>query len=229
MALKAHIEPPVTSGAPDSDGRRNPRRALRLEISGALPDGVEANVTVHNISAAGLLIETELPLGAGEVLAVNLPEVGPVGAEIVWESGRLFGCAFQQALGEAALAAAQLRGSAASAPAPMRRKQPQLGTSLGDALGVRLFRLRRERGLTLAQVASALGVSKPTVWAWEKGKARPIPERLGAIAKALGVSEDALVDAGFGDESVAIVDECRMRIATAYGIQAKNVRIMIEV
>lgn len=227
MALKAHLDTPVTSDAPVADGRRNTRRALRLETSGTLPDGIEANVTVHNISAAGLLIETALPLVVGEVLAVNLPEVGPVGAEIVWESERLFGCAFQQALGEAALAAAQLRGSAA--PAPMRRKQPQLGAGLGDALGVRLFRLRRERGLTLAQVASALGVSKPTVWAWEKGKARPIPERLGAIAKALGVSEDALVDAGFGDESVAIVDECRMRIATAYGIQAKNVRIMIEV
>ena len=49
---------------------------------------------------------------------------------------------------------------------------------------LRLNHLRRERGMTLAQVASALGVSKPTVWAWEKGKARPLPERIAAIAES---------------------------------------------
>ena len=68
-------------------------------------------MTIHNISAAGLLLETDLTLGVGEVLAIELPDIGPVGAEIVWQSGHLFGCAFQQALGEAALAAAQLRGN----------------------------------------------------------------------------------------------------------------------
>ena len=227
MALKAHLDKPAVSAAPAVDARRHPRRALRLETSGTLPEGIEANVTIHNISLAGLLIETDLPLDVGEVLAVDLPEVGPVGAEIVWESGHLFGCAFQQALGEAALAAAQLRGQAPEAVG--RKKENALAIGAGDALGVRLNRLRRERGLTLAQVAAQLGVSKPTVWAWEKGKARPIPERLGAIAKALGVDEDVLVDAGSGDEGSLVVDDCRNRIASAYGIQPKNVRIMIEI
>jgi len=37
-----------------------------------------------------------------------------------------------------------------------------------------LLRLwRYEAGLTLKDVAGAVGVSKPTVWSWEKGKARP--------------------------------------------------------
>lgn len=223
MSLKAHLDP----ADPRTDQRRHARRALRLETSGTLPDGIDANVTVHNISPAGLLIETELPLDRGEVLAIDLPQLGPVGAEIVWESGELYGCAFQQALGEAALAAAELRGSPA-APVPTPRHAPR-GLAVGDPLGLRLNHLRRERGLTLAQVAAALGVSKPTVWAWEKGKAKPLPERIEAIASVLGVSAAELADSGGRGEAAALVEECRLRIATAYGTDPQSIRIMIEV
>ena len=140
MAVKAHLETPTTT----LEGRRQSRRALRLETSGTLPSGSEANVTVHNISAAGLLIETELALGVGEVLAVDLPQVGPVGAEIVWQSEQLFGCAFQQALGEAALAAAQLRGDVQiGAPVAPARSAPTVANPPADPLGVRVNRLRR--------------------------------------------------------------------------------------
>ncbi len=242
MALKAHLASSLTN-PPQSDpqqiasgkgNRRQSRRTLTLETSGTMPDGAEANVTIHNISAAGLLLETDLTLGVGEVLAIELPDIGPVGAEIVWQSGHLFGCAFQQALGEAALAAAQLRGNwpghDGAGPPVQARNQPQ-GFSLtpGDALGARLNHLRRERGMTLAQVASALGVSKPTVWAWEKGKARPLPERVAAIAKVLRVSESEFSDSSSQGAGAALVEECRTRIATAYGTSPKSVRIMIEV
>ena len=225
MAVKAHL----ASQSSQIEGRRQLRRALRLETSGRVEE-FEANVTVHNISAAGLLIETDLPLGVGEVLAIDLPDLGPVGAEIVWESEHLFGCAFEQALGEAALAAAQLRGDAGTIPdqRPAPQSQPHPFPS-GDTLGVKLNRLRRERSLTLAQVAAALGVSKPTVWAWEKGKARPLPERIEAIARVLGVAVEELNDSGPQGEAAALVEECRLRIATAYGTEAQNIRIMIEV
>lgn len=232
MALKAHLDPsPAQIANPAQiEGRRQVRRALRLETSGVLPDGVEANVTIHNISAAGLLLQTDLILGVGEVLAIDLPNVGPVGAEIVWQSDDLFGCAFQQALGEADLAAAQLRGDAGQAPmtTPHGSTGPT-GFSSHDTLGTKLNRMRRERGLTLAQVATALGVSKPTVWAWEKGKARPLPERLNAIAGVLGVNEEELLDDGPRGEGAALVADCRTRIATAYGTEPDNIRIMIEI
>lgn len=228
MALKAHLDT-----TPAHDNRRHPRHALRLETSGLMPNDVEANVIVHNISAAGLLIETRERLAVGDVLGIDLPEIGPIGAEIVWQSERLFGCAFEQALGEAALAAAQLRGGspytggaeigAPSAPAP------QIGRAVGDSLGAKLNRLRRERSLTLAQVADALDVSKPTVWAWEKGKARPLPERIGAIAKVLGVSEEELNEGTSSGPGAALAEECRQRLATAYGVDAQAIRIMIEV
>ena len=228
MALKAHLDPEQQSAPGLIEGRRQSRRAMRLETSGALSGGLEANVTIHNLSAAGLLIETGLSLGVGEVLAIDLPDLGPVGAEIVWQSGDLFGCAFQQALGEAALAAAELRSvhaGEAAAPAPA----PSGSSVIGDSFGMRLNRMRRERGLTLAQVASALGVSKPTVWAWEKGKARPLPERIAAIASVLGVTEGDLSDARASAAGSALVEECRLRIAQQYGADAKNIRIMIEV
>lgn len=231
--IQAHL-PPSPEAA---EGRRHSRRSLYLETSGSLPGGASANVTVHNISAAGLLLQTGLPLNVGEVLSIDLPELGPVGAEIVWQSGELYGCAFEQALGEAALAAAQLRGGfgadAASPPqgAPARTMPVDPGARSGfgqSGLGKRLNTLRRERGLTLAQVADALGVSKPTVWAWEKDKARPLPERIGAIADVLGVTSEDLMEVAGGTPAGALVEECRQRIAAQFGADPSNVRISID-
>ncbi len=223
MVLKAHLDPID----PTDSKRRQPRRALQLETSGVLPGGLEANVTVHNISAAGLLLETEMPLSEGEKFAIELPEIGRVDAEIVWVSGDLYGCAFAIALGQSALAATQLRAAASPTQAP---RPPQTdGSAVAEPFGIKLNRLRRERGMTLAQVADALSVSKPTVWAWEKGKARPVPERLDAIAEALGVSTNELGAASQSGEAAAVVEECRIRIATVCGTDPQNIRIMIEV
>lgn len=225
MAIKAHLDSP-TSG--DSQ-RTAPRRALRLEASGLAPDGEETNVTIHNLSAAGLLIETALTLAQGEQLAIDLPEAGVVTAVIVWRSNQLYGCAFQRALGTAALAAAQLQGLAPE-PAPGLTPAPTIPVEqASEPLGPRLNRLRREAGLTLADVAAALGVSKPTVWAWEKGKARPLPDRLDAIAAALGIAPEALVaTTSSPGEASAVIEGCRARIAEACGIQPSSVKILVE-
>jgi transcriptional regulator with XRE-family HTH domain len=225
MAIKAHLDQPASQ-------RGAPRRALRLETSGTLPDGREANVTIHNISAAGLLLETGLELARGETLTLDLPQAGAVEAVVVWRSEGLHGCAFAAPLGAGALAAAQLQGlpvsdlpvSDLAVVAP-----PAARSGSSEALGVRLNRLRREAGLTLADVAERLGVSKPTVWAWEKGKARPLPERMGAIAEALGAEAEDLAGAVDANaDTAALIAECRARIAEACGTTPAAVRIMIE-
>jgi DNA-binding XRE family transcriptional regulator len=174
------------------------------------------------------LIETALDLAAGEQLALDLPEAGVVTAAVVWRSNNLYGCAFEQALSPAALAAVQLQGFAPGMAAPLRSAlSPAINP--GEGLGARLNRLRREAGLTLADVAATLGVSKPTVWAWEKGKARPLPERLDAIAAALGVSPDLLAPGpGATGEIGTVIAQSRQRIAEAAGVSAQAVRIMIE-
>ena len=230
MAIRAHIE---NQTLVTSSQRSAPRRAVWLETSGFFagsgPDGIEANLTIHNISAAGLLIETAVPLAEGEQLALDLPEAGAALATVVWRSEQLYGCAFAQPLGPAALAAAQLQGFAPGVPTRPLAPGPLTGTAAsGDGLGARINRLRREAGLTLADVAATLGVSKPTVWAWEKGKARPLPERLDAIAAALGVESDVLAAAPASREIEGLIADCRARIAEACGTSPQAVRIMIE-
>lgn len=238
MALKAHLEPLSPSQQASLETRRHARRALNISTSGVSQSGAPANVTIHNLSAAGLLIETALDLVPGDRLAISLPDVGPVGAEIVWVSERLYGCAFEQALGEAALAAAQLRGDPAqigafpspSSVSPPKSSEVPRGLKMGgQSLGSRLNRLRRENGLTLDQVASALSVSKPTVWAWEKGKAKPIPERIEGIAEVLGVPASELTGGAPEGSRENLVAQCRLSIASEFEIDPDCVRIMIEV
>jgi transcriptional regulator with XRE-family HTH domain len=222
MPIRAHLPP-------DAEERADSRRMLLLQTEGRIAGGSEANVTIHNISAAGLLLETGLDVAFGERLELELPEAGAVTAVVVWRSESLYGCAFEESLGAAALAAAELRASAPSAATAAPSSVAGMGDTLGTAFGSKLNRLRRERGLTLADVASALGVSKPTVWAWEKGKARPVPERLEAIAAALDVSLEELEEAGHATaETNAFIADCRAKIAATLRISPSAVRIMIE-
>ncbi|MEM6476994.1 MAG: helix-turn-helix transcriptional regulator, partial [Pseudomonadota bacterium] len=128
-----------------------------------------------------------------------------------------------------ALAATQLRAAIASPRGnPLEHASP-VRAAHQEPLGIKLGRLRRERGLTLAQVADALGVSKPTVWAWEKSKARPVRDRLPQIAEVLGVSGDELGQAASGTNGGALIEECRVRIAAAHRVHPANIRIMIEI
>lgn len=104
--------------------------------------------------------------------------------------------------------------------------------------------LRYDAGLTLQQIADAVGVSKPTVWAWENGRAKPSREKLPAVAQALGVAPDLLVNAirkrqvskasapecaaNLNDRD-ALIAEGRALIAKAYEVAPSVVRIFVEV
>lgn len=199
---------------------------LYLETSGGLASGEQANVSVHNISESGMLIETSLTLGQGAMLAVELPHEGLVEAEVVWRSGRLFGCRFASPVGAAALSAVQLK---ADAPLPPTLGAGEPALARGLALGRKLEQARKRRGLTLAQVADSLSVSKPTVWAWEKGKARPVDERFPAIAAVLGLPVEELLELQGPAGISELLDTSREQIAAALGIDPRQVRILIEI
>jgi transcriptional regulator with XRE-family HTH domain len=219
MAIAAHFDP-----SDESD--RAPRRTLRLEALGATAAGNPARVLIHNLSASGLLLKCPAPLGEGEQILVDLPHAGMTSATVVWASGDMFGCRFDAPISAAVLSAAQLR-SPAGADGLEAPFAPLLMSD--EAFGARLHRLRKERGMTLSQVGDALGVSKPTVWAWENGRARPVDARIDLLAQVLGVSGAAL--RGGGDVSDALsglVLACRRQIATAVGTGIDNVRIMVE-
>jgi transcriptional regulator with XRE-family HTH domain len=227
MAVKAQINQPSSDG-----GEREIRRlSLRLETNSLLPEGRQGNVTIHNLSSAGLLIETDVELADGEILSIELPEAGAVEARVAWSSGRLHGCAFVETLGKGAIAAALLQGLPVAQDKESSWMEDRATPLIGDGceIGRRLNRARRDAGLTLDDVATRLGVSKPTVWAWEKGKAKPRPERIAAIANALGLLPTELsVTVRTPEEVEVLVEDCRSRIADAYNIRLAAVRIMIE-
>lgn len=216
MAIAAHFEE-----TPDGKRKeRDPRRRLALDTESKSVSGGAAAVLIHNLSATGLLIECETTLDDGEAIAIDLPHAGPALATVVWSSGRLHGCRFARPLSKAAVKAAELQGAvegtASFAPAE------------GEPLSQRIQRLRAARRLSLDKLAELLGVSKPTVWAWEQGRARPAQERIAKLAEALGVEEADLVPSLDTPAHRELLAQCRARIAEAFGTGPENVRIMIE-
>lgn len=233
MPIAAHFEDTTKDKAPadagqQADSPRAPRKRLKIETLGALPSGVETPVTIHNFSETGLLLETRVDMEIGEVLDIALPEAGLTRARVVWASGRLFGCAFDTPLHPAVLSAAQLRSAAQEpdlAPPPAVAAPAAIG---GESFGERVHRLRKLRGLTQGELAARLGVSKPTVWAWEQGRARPIEERLEAIAAELGVTAAELRPGRTVAGLPELIARCRDQIAAAVETSPDKIRIMIE-
>lgn len=216
MPLPAHLEQAIAMAGQ----RREPRRTLRLEALGARSSGDAADVLVHNVSATGLLLETQADLVAGEQIEIYLPHSGPATARVIWHSGDLFGCRFDDPVSTATLSAAQLRSAVVD--------EPEEPVTNGESFASRLQRLRKASKLSMADVAARLGVSKPTVWAWEQGRAKPVDDRIEALAEALGVGPEELVagrDARAIDHVLARV---RDDVARAYGVRADQVHIQIE-
>ena len=60
-------------------------------------------------------------------------------------------------------------------------------------LGARIAALRREAGMSQAELARCLQISPSTVGMYEQGRREPSVDMLAAIAEALGVSIDFLV------------------------------------
>lgn len=219
MGIAAYFEDTKIAGKP-----RDPRRILSLETKSARASGEAGSVSVHDISTGGLLLESKVTLATGENIDIELPHAGITTAKVVWNSGDLYGCQFDAPISTATLSAAQLRSAVHQAAEP----DPAKPVIPDESFGVRLHRLRNDKGLTLSQIASQLGVSKPTVWAWEQGKAKPVDSRIEALAAALGVSPSDLVP---GRDSPALRDmltRAREQIASAFGISPDKVRIMID-
>lgn len=214
MVISAHFEPHNFDPATP----RLHRRRLQLKVSGALATGDAAEVLIHNVSATGLLLETETALGEGERIDIDLPELGLTPATIVWADEKFHGGHFDSPLSAGTLSALELR----SAAAPLTLSQPE------QSLATRLHHLRKAKGMTLDAVARELGVSKPTVWAWEQGRARPSPERFASIAELFGLGETRLATGRDVDALSGVLTQARQLVANSLGIELTKVRIMIE-
>lgn len=222
MVIPAHFD--ETSG--QAGQARDPRRTLRFGSRGVTASGDEARVLVHNISASGLLLESEAALAPEVRIDIDLPQAGLTPARVIWASGNFFGCQFDAPVSTAVLSAAQLRGDGPGgrdeAEAPARQ-----GAIGNEAFGARLRRMRKERGLSLSQISEHLGVSKPTVWAWEQGRTRPVEGRIEALAQILGVPAERLFSHSVSLEA-DVVARAREQIAGVLGVAPDKIRITVE-
>jgi hypothetical protein len=82
-----------------------PRTRLHLD-SRIGTDGEQ--VTIHDISSTGMLIETTVPIAEFGEIEIELPEVGTTIATVMWNSGHYFGCQFHSPISRAAISAALL-------------------------------------------------------------------------------------------------------------------------
>lgn len=108
MVLSAQLE---TSG-PEIDRRSSGRRMLNLRVPGSTTSGSGVPVLIHDMSVSGLLIQTEASMDVGTMLDIQLPEVGPQSATVVWNRDQFFGCEFHEPLSQAGLSATFLKSSA---------------------------------------------------------------------------------------------------------------------
>lgn len=222
MVITAYLDDQEQQGGK----RRNARRNLRLQTQGVSTASGAAEVLVHNISASGLLLESQVALAPGEEIAIDLPHAGTTAARVVWASDRLYGCEFDVALSAGALSAVELR-STVSRDIASPDKQP--ASPPAEDFGHRLKQLRKAKGLTQAQMASQLGVSMPAICAWETGKARPRDSRRKALASALGIPMSELFGPDVPEMLEDLLARSREQIARVVGTTPDKIRIMIEI
>lgn len=219
-------------GVDPGELRGSPRRRLALETwaRGAAPG--QDPVFIHNVSESGMLLETGRVFAIGDVMEVDLPGIEGIRAGVVWKSAEFYGCRFNRPIAVAALRsihdiaerfAAEGRDDALDPPtsaAPVPRQPLDFAEQL--------FRLRKARGLTLEKLAVQLGVSKPTVWAWEKGRARPSPRFMSQLAEVLQVPAAELTNRDPTPDVSRLIARCRDQIASALATDASRVRIYFE-
>lgn len=221
MAIPAFIE----KAAPSDGKARSARRKLRLQLHGTRAGGGDLTVSVHNISATGLLLEGDVALTLGDGIDIVLPHAGATRAKVIWASGVLYGCQFDTPISAATLSAALLRAVVGA------DREEDVASRARDAesFGVRLHRLRTARRLTQVQIAAKLGVSEQSISAWEQDKARPKAGRMKALAILLDVEITELLGIDEANSLSDVVARAKAQVAEAAAVSTDNIKIIIEI
>lgn len=105
--------------SPEPDRRSAPRRKLRLDVPMQTREGESDLVRVLDMSCSGMMIHCAADLLPGEIIAVILPEVGCIDAEVVWKRMTLLGCSFAEPVSQTAISAMSERSFGADLPTAM--------------------------------------------------------------------------------------------------------------
>lgn len=231
--MKGRIEASRTGG----DERGEARRKLYLPTHAGQAHG-STPVEVLDLSSSGMLVRTTARLDLDEPLCIVLGDEVERTSTIVWHAGRLYGCRFETPLSPAELGANLLRAH------PPRDRDPAVygaGGQASESLGQRIQRLRTQSPYSMVELARLAGVTKPTLWKWETGKAHPRHGSLTLLAAALGVEEAELLygstlgrrsdtarDGHDAQTLAATVGEARRAIAAIAGVEPAQVTIAID-
>ncbi len=177
---------------PDAGDRRSEERRHLLFATTAIGAAGESQpVLVRDISARGLLLETEEAGSLDSTIVVNLPETGDIEAHVIWQGDKLAGCRLETHLSQATIDAVRAKGEATHAEQPSMEAAAAPRTA-ARTLAARLKQLRMAKDLTRAELAERSGISTPSIWAWETGRTVPRLGSLETLAKGLGVTVSEL-------------------------------------
>ena len=123
-----------------------------------------------------------------------------------------------------------------------RHGRKEAASSLGSKMNSELFasqltKLRISRGLSLAELAAAVVVSKVALWKWETCKFKPRRKNVAALAHALNVTVEELLTEPATKNLGNVVDLealsrfialARRRIAAIAGIEPERVKISVD-
>ena len=97
---------------------------------------------------------------------------------------------------------------------------------------VNLRNYREAAGLTQLQVAERLGITKSTYCNYESGKREPDVAKIKKIAKAFGISADALLETGFENKKTPLCSSEASQLARDYDTLdihgKKTVRVVMD-
>ncbi len=85
-------------------------------------------------------------------------------------------------------------------------------------IGNRIRKYRKDSGLTQAQLAEKINVTKSRVSNWEQGINRPDADIIGLICRALNVSPSDLLDVHLTDDELSTHEK---QVITAYRNKAE--------
>jgi transcriptional regulator with XRE-family HTH domain len=74
-----------------------------------------------------------------------------------------------------------------------RKARSQTDKANDEALGIRIAKLRKDRGFTQIELAEKLGLTQAIISDYERGRLRPHPGVLAGFAKTLDVTADELL------------------------------------
>jgi hypothetical protein len=101
---------PLTAAAPQiemsADARSSTRYRLLLPTVSGATAGDHGPITIRDLSETGMLLEVSAAFPEARGVAIDIPGLGAVSADIVWTSGRLRGAQFVQPLSAADVRAA---------------------------------------------------------------------------------------------------------------------------